>query len=250
MTLLPTATDMQNQRRMEAMFPNMPGYQAPPRSGRPPSGIFGAIPTMPNAPAQPKPSFFGQGGMGRHIAGSIADSILQMGGGRPIYQPAMQQRQAMNFATQRDAMERKARMEDWMAQQDYARANPQPRDPYRWRANNGDLMELGGDGSPRVAYQDPTDKINWIQVRDPATGAISIVPMGPNGMMGGASGGPPDTLPADFDFGDGPPQAMSAPQSAPPVRTTTSEGLGAMISVHGVDQVEQWMRSGALTVRN
>jgi hypothetical protein len=42
------------------------------------------------------PSFFGQGGTGRHIAGSLGDALMQMGGLQPTYAPAMQYRQQMN----------------------------------------------------------------------------------------------------------------------------------------------------------
>lgn len=41
-----------------------------------------------------KPSFFGQGGAGRAIAGHIGDALLQMNGMRPIYAPAMEDQRA------------------------------------------------------------------------------------------------------------------------------------------------------------
>lgn len=73
-----------------------------------------------------KPGFFGQGGVGRAIAGTIGDFLLQQSGMDPIYLP--------NVLQQRDAEER-ARMaqqqrmqerEDYAWKAQYDRANPKP----------------------------------------------------------------------------------------------------------------------------
>jgi hypothetical protein len=72
-----------------------------------------------------------------------------------------------------------------------------PQTPYRWRANNGSLMELGPDGVPRVAYQDPTPKTEWIQVKDPATGKLELIAK----PVGGSA--TPVVL-TDDDWGDTP----------------------------------------------
>lgn len=50
---------------------------------------MGAIPPAPAATP-----FFGQGGVGRGIAGALGDYLLQMGHAQPIYAPVMQQQRA------------------------------------------------------------------------------------------------------------------------------------------------------------
>lgn len=99
-------------------------------------GLFGsAVPNMidetrppldpgyaaaPTAPA--KPSFFGEGGVGRAIAGNIGDFLLQYSGMQPIYAPAMQQRQA----AQQAEMQRQQGLADWVAKQEYEAAHRPP----------------------------------------------------------------------------------------------------------------------------
>lgn len=90
-------------------------------------GLFGSAPPPPPAqPEQQRPSFFGHNGTGRNIAGSIGDALLQMNGMRPQFAPARQQQQVMDYQTRQAKTEREARMQDWIAQQDYARANQPP----------------------------------------------------------------------------------------------------------------------------
>lgn len=73
------------------------------------------------------------------------------------------------------------------------------------RANNGDIMGID-TATGRVVYTmaDPNPKpvIDWQRSVDPLTGEVTLTPFGPNGPMGGVSGAP-DTLPPDFDFGEG-----------------------------------------------
>lgn len=47
-----------------------------------------------------KPNFFGQGGVGRNIAGFLGDALLQMSGNRPLYAPMMMQRQQAEIENQ------------------------------------------------------------------------------------------------------------------------------------------------------
>ena len=89
-------------------------------------GLFGSVPALAGvapmpapqenfaqSPAAPqKPSFFGRGGTGRAIAGSLGDALLQMNGMRPIYAPNMQHQQAMQAAQQQAQQERMGRRED------------------------------------------------------------------------------------------------------------------------------------------
>jgi hypothetical protein len=162
-------------------------------------GLFGSAitpqgpTTLPSAPMpdmqQPQAKANQGPSTTRRIAGILGDAMLGYAGQRGVYGPMMAQRQMLDeqrgFAVQQGKIQREQDQQDWYARQEYERANPEPADPYRWRSNSGDLMEIGGDGTPRVAYTDPTARINWVQVRDPATGAITLMPMGPNGPMSG-----------------------------------------------------------------
>lgn len=92
-----------------------------------PSVIASQAPQDAGYAAQPvaepqKPKFFGEGGAGRAIAGNIGDFLLQYSGMNPIYQPAMQQRQA----AQQAEMQRQQGLADWVAKQEYEAAHPKP----------------------------------------------------------------------------------------------------------------------------
>lgn len=78
-----------------------------------------------------------------------------------------------------------------------------PQQPYRWRANSGDLMEVGPDGQPRTVYDDPTDRIQWVRA-DNGDGTFTMVPYGPNGPVRGAQSQqdePPPTQPGEVRNG-------------------------------------------------
>lgn len=121
--------------------------------------------------------------------GILGDTLAGAAGGQPMYaqhlyqQKAMRERQQQQLAALAD--ERAYREQEWTRQKQWARDNPEPRAPYRWEANDGSLMEIGPDGKPVVVYQDPTPKVNWIRA-DNGDGSFSMVPVGPNGPIGGA----------------------------------------------------------------
>lgn len=101
-------------------------------------GLFGASAQVPQQPAmtasaQPlapaKPSFFGEGGVGRAIAGNIGDFLLQQSGMAPIYAPAMQERRAMAYGQQQREAQRRQGLEDWVWKEEYERRNPKPQNP-------------------------------------------------------------------------------------------------------------------------
>ena len=83
---------------------------------------------MPGAPLAPKAKqgggFFGEGGTGRAIAGSLGDALMQMGGMRPIYGPTMQQRRQQAYEQQQREAQRAQEWDDFTRQYDYKRANP------------------------------------------------------------------------------------------------------------------------------
>lgn len=69
-------------------------------------------------PAQ-KPSFFGEGGTGRTIAGILGDALLSASGSAPLYTPMMNRRRAVQEDSDRA-------WEKWVAQKQWERANPAP----------------------------------------------------------------------------------------------------------------------------
>lgn len=156
-------------------------------------GLFGAsanIPQMPQtATEQPqKPGFDW-----RKLLGVLGDSLSIAGGGQAQYVPSLienrQRQQAQAYADQQYQRRRQDENTDWMARQEYEAAHRPPPNPYRWESNDGSLMELGPDGQPRVAYKDPTPKIEWMTV-DNGDGTKSVIPYGPNGPLGDSSGAP------------------------------------------------------------
>lgn len=117
-----------------------------------------------------------------HTIGIIADALATLGGAQPGYRMGLEHREDRNAAQQRQSLL------DQLTQAQIATArNPKPAAPHYWETNDGSLGMIGPDGKPSIAYQDPTKKIDWIQVKDPATGAISIMPL-PQGV---APVGPP-----------------------------------------------------------
>lgn len=75
---------------------------------------------------QAKPSFFGQGGAGRGIAGTLGDFLLQYNGFAPTYAPAIQQQRAIAAQGAADQRNRSLDLADWQYKQEYERANPKP----------------------------------------------------------------------------------------------------------------------------
>lgn len=186
-----------------------------------------AQPPMGMAPAQQphnyaqtsqpeqKGGFFKEGGMGRTIAGLIGDALLQQGGMAPVYSPMMRQQQAMKAEEAQWSRRRQETNQDWMEREQWKLANTPEKTPapYRWRANDGSLMEQGADGQVRVVYKDPTEKTSFITA-DNGDGTKTVIPV-VNGVpqlgTGAQRPAPPATLPPDFDFGDdgGPTQPAS-----------------------------------------
>ena len=102
-----------------------------PQFGQPPQlGPMGTTPfaQQPQAPA-PAPSFFGQGGVGRGIAGAIGDYLLQSQHMQPIYAPAMQQRQHYAQQNRMAQQNRQDDNADWLAKQQWELAHPKPQGP-------------------------------------------------------------------------------------------------------------------------
>lgn len=145
-------------------------------------GIFGRRPTfdvpediiaMANAPA-PKHKLFDRPMLG-NILGGVADVVSQHSGFAPTFAPMQAEKRRMSMMEQARAQE----MADYEAQQRIA-AQYRKQTPYRWESNNGSLMEIGEDGQPRLIYQDPTPKVNWVRA-DNGDGTFTMVPMSQGG---------------------------------------------------------------------
>lgn len=157
------------------------------------SGMFGKKPpaALPQPNGMPigvevmqqpaKPKFFGHGGAGRAIAGTIGDFLLQQSGMDPVYLPnVLQQRDAEERArmAQQQRMQKREDMQwEWQNK-------PKDTNPYRWESNDGSLMEIGPDGQPRQVYKDPTPKTTYISV-DNGDGTKTVVPVVNGQIMGG-----------------------------------------------------------------
>lgn len=141
---------------------------------------MGGLPMDAMNAAPKKKGLFGKG-LFADILGGVGDALAQNAGLNPNYaaQQEMKRRQSM-FEQQRAAD-----MEDYRQKQEIEAQYRPAQQPHRWEANDGSLMELGPDGQARIAYKDPTPKINWVRA-DNGDGTFTMVPVGQNGPIGGA----------------------------------------------------------------
>lgn len=117
-------------------------------------GLFSMSPDQPpfnyqtgipqGQPEQPKPKFFGEGGMGRNIAGSIGDALLQYGKMDSIFAPAMRERQKVAQAQQQQAAE----YAQFVQKEQYKAANPEESPMIR-----DTNAYIGMDDSHQAAYR-------------------------------------------------------------------------------------------------
>lgn len=90
----------------------------------------GAIDQYAAMPEQKRSGgFFGQGGIGRAIAGYLGDALLRQADMDPIYAPSMMMQQRAQMMAQQAEAERRAKFDDWRQQYDYERANPKAAAP-------------------------------------------------------------------------------------------------------------------------
>lgn len=125
----------------------------------------------PRGPMQytPKPTFLNR--LGKFAEG-VSNDLLHM---RGVQNTGLDQRRAMEMYKQQQA----DTLAQYEAQQRIA-AQYRKQTPYRWESNNGSLMEIGEDGQPRLVYQDPTPKVNWVRA-DNGDGTFTMVPMSQGG---------------------------------------------------------------------
>lgn len=161
-------------------------------------GLFGGHDpySLRRQPApQPQPQQSGGGGT-RRIVGILGDALLGLAGQQGVYGPMMQQRrlleQQQRFRQDEADRQRAAANEDWRAQYDYEMAHPKPVNNDTVADYNFILQNLGQDQASAYLRNRANPPL-WRQ--------------GPDGqfypVQNGAASAPPDTLPADFDFGGG-----------------------------------------------
>lgn len=198
------------------------------------------MPWMDAPQAMPqKRSFFGQGGIGRLIAGSIGDALTQNAGMGTPFQDAQQLRQRQEYE---DELYQRRNADQWaqfVRQQQFKRENPEPR---YFEANNGDQYTIGTDGKPQLVFKDPTPKVNWVRA-DNGDGTFTMVPM----QMGGQQTQPQGNLPAIGSVVPDP-RKPAGGQGGPYSNVVDPAGEAAMIRTLGRAGYEQWKRKYGLQV--
>jgi len=193
-------------RPKPAPFPGLPPLgtppiYAPPGTEQPP--VMGAGMT-PRAP-----SFFEQGGVGRAIAGAIGDTLLQQARMQPIFASAQQQARAQQLQQQRYAQQQQDEQAQWLARQEYERANPKP-------INNDTVADfdfISRTLGPEAAKRFLTNKTEAPPlVQHNADGTLSVFPAGmvPRGTVAPPSTPAPGTVEGGYRFKGGNPSDPTA----------------------------------------
>lgn len=146
------------------------------------SGMFGRpsmqqpIPMQAPQPAampigveqmQKKPGFFQKGGFGQYALAAISDFAARRGGhNQNMLGDVMAFKMQEEDAKIRQQMADQKRMQDREDMQWEWQNKPKDVNPYRWKANDGSLMELGPDGQPRQVYKDPNKRLEYRQGPD------------------------------------------------------------------------------------
>lgn len=133
---------------------------------------------------KPKGGLFARGGVGRAIAGSIGDALLQYNGMRPIYAPAME---AQHNGAMKEA-KRAAEYEDFVRREQWKRDNPAP----RVNDTEADYAFWQSKLTPEEFATWKKNRVSppvWRQGEDGRFYQMETAPAG---------GDAPDTLPADF----------------------------------------------------
>lgn len=144
------------------------------------------VDVMQAPPVEKKPGFFGNGGVGWQIMGSIGDALREANGLEASYGPSMMLQRQQQLAAQRQQQEREYEWQDWQRKQEWEATHRPPSAPHYWETNDGSLAMVGPDGQPKVLYKDPTPKTEYQTVRNP-DGTITVYPMP---QVGGANTAP------------------------------------------------------------
>lgn len=148
------------KRKLPQLDPGLAGMLSREQGVMP--GDRPGFPQMPQLPGKSKPGLFGQGGVGRAIAGTIGDALLQQSGAQPIYAPAVEQRRLLEAQAQRDASQREASWQDWVKRETWKRDNPEPKEPslQYFDDNAGNRYSYNPmTGEQKLIFTDPNDKM-------------------------------------------------------------------------------------------
>jgi hypothetical protein len=142
--------------------------------------------------------FFGQGGAGRAIAGSIGDALLQQSGMAPIYAPQMQFQQAMAARQAEEQRRRAAELADYRTKLGIEQEFKTPEAPkpgsFEW-FQNADPQQRAQYGE----YRDVGDDDEFVVVPIPGRGTYAGPRSGLPSVFGQGGGQEaPDMLPSDF----------------------------------------------------
>lgn len=149
-------------------------------------------PTEINIP-QPKPraGMFGAGGVGRAIAGSIGDFLLQRAGAGPVYAPVMQQRQQAALEGEQYERRRNDQWDSWVQQQEWKRANPDAPQPTEFERLASSVYQPGTPEYTQLLTQYVTSRANPPYFfTDPTTGQVMSLPRNGGGVQPGAAAAP------------------------------------------------------------
>lgn len=146
---------------------------------------MGAMPNIqtPDIP-QPKRSFFGQGGIGRLIAGSIGDALTQNAGLGTPFMSAMQQRQQQDYE---DELYQRRSAQDWakfVKQHEYEAAHPKAPAPNDTERDYQFILEKDGPEAAQLWLKNRYDPIVNIPLPDG-------VYLGPRSQLPSTVGGAP-----------------------------------------------------------
>lgn len=209
----------------------------------------GGVPQAEEAPQSGSRGLFGakfneQGGWGDRLA--MLGSVLRDNSDGTELVGLLAQRQETQAAALRAQQEREAGMQDWLAKQQWERANPAPMSPHYWETNDGSLAVVGPDGKPQVVYKDPSPKMNFI----------------PDGLGGGqwvaVPGAATQEAPPQAPVGQlRPIGGMSLDQAAPvlggaaqanTITAQEAQTVRQSLGPNGQAAFEKWMRDNNITI--
>jgi hypothetical protein len=162
------------------------------QGSQPLGGYRGIAPeAVPTPQIEKKPGFFGDGGMGRYLAGLIGDSLLQSTGHQAVFAPMQQQRQQSQDEEVKWQRQRQQNNDDWLQRQQYESAH-KPDDAFTAmvRASGVDPHSRAGQALYTQRIQHETAEPDVVVTLP--NGQLYI---GPKSGIGSALGGGASTTP-------------------------------------------------------